>query len=177
MHRLFVALRPPPAMRKVLLDAMSGVSGARWQSEDQLHLTLRFIGEVDGRTAEDVAAALIGVTQPRPAITLDGIGTFERRGIVHTIFARAAATEGLSALRGRINRALMSAGIAPEGRAFVPHVTLARLGRGGGPIAPMIERCAELTGDAADIDAFLLYESHLGRDGATYDAVARYPLA
>ena len=48
MHRLFVALRPPRATREQLLDAMGGVPGARWQSDDQLHLTLRFIGESTG---------------------------------------------------------------------------------------------------------------------------------
>jgi len=54
MHRLFVAIRPPAAIRAILLGAMGGISGARWQSEDQLHLTLRFIGEVDRhRAGED----------------------------------------------------------------------------------------------------------------------------
>ena len=57
MHRLFVALRLPPTTRSLLLAAMGGISGARWQSEDQLHLTLRFIGEVDRHLARDVHAA------------------------------------------------------------------------------------------------------------------------
>ena len=163
-------------MRKSLLDVMGGVPGARWQSEDQLHLTLRFIGEVERRTADDVATALMHVVQPQPRIALDGIGTFERKGAVHTIFARAAADEGLRALGGKINKALASAGIAPEGRAFVPHITLARFGHTAGSIAPAFERSAELIGVAAEIDAFLLYESHLGPEGATYDAISRYPL-
>ena len=57
MHRLFVALRPPVPVRDHLLDLMHGVEGARWQSDDQLHLTLRFIGEVDRHQASDIAAA------------------------------------------------------------------------------------------------------------------------
>ena len=52
MHRLFVAIRPPRADPRALLGLMGGVRGARWQSEDQLHLTLRFIGEVDRHLAE-----------------------------------------------------------------------------------------------------------------------------
>src|SRR3546814_1235738 len=55
MHRLFVAIRPPSAIRKALLSIMGGVEGARWQSDDQLHLTLRFIGEVDRHRADDIA--------------------------------------------------------------------------------------------------------------------------
>src|SRR3546814_10503522 len=61
MHRLFVAIRPPAAIRKALLSIMGGVEGARWQSDDQLHLTLRFIGEVDRHRADDIAAALATV--------------------------------------------------------------------------------------------------------------------
>ena len=64
MHRLFVALRPPPAIRARLLAAMGGVPGARWQDDDQLHLTLRFIGEVDRPVAEDIAAALGTIHAP-----------------------------------------------------------------------------------------------------------------
>ena len=58
MRRLFVAIRPPAPIRALLLDAMGGIGGARWQSDDQLHLTLRFIGEVDRHLAGDIHAAL-----------------------------------------------------------------------------------------------------------------------
>ena len=57
MHRLFVALRPPPDIRDALVDAMDELPGARWQDEEQLHVTLRFIGEVDHHRAQDIAAA------------------------------------------------------------------------------------------------------------------------
>ncbi|MBL0915966.1 MAG: RNA 2',3'-cyclic phosphodiesterase, partial [Sphingopyxis sp.] len=57
-HRLFVALRPPHSIRLALIAAMHGISGARWQDDEQLHLTLRFIGEVDHHRAADIAAAL-----------------------------------------------------------------------------------------------------------------------
>ena len=74
MHRLFVAIRPPAAIRAILLGAMGGISGARWQDEDQLHLTLRFIGEVDRHRADDVHAALGAVHQAPFEIALSGIG-------------------------------------------------------------------------------------------------------
>src|SRR5687768_8380838 len=61
MHRLFVGLRPPPAIRARLLALMGGVTGARWQDDSQLHLTLRFIGEVERPRAEDIATALSNV--------------------------------------------------------------------------------------------------------------------
>ena len=176
MHRLFVALRPPPFMRREMLDMMGGVEDARWQDDDQIHLTLRFIGEVEAHRADDAAAALRRVTSPRPAIALAGTGTFDRKGMVHTVWAGIKADEALFTLRARIDRALVQAGIAPEGRAFRPHITLARLGRGSGPVEPFLIRTAGLTSRPTTIDAFILYESVLGRDGATYLAAERFPL-
>ncbi len=80
MHRLFVALRPPRAIREQLLATMAGVPGARWQDDEQLHLTLRFVGEVDRHLSEDLAAALGSVRHPPVAVSLDGVGSFMRGG-------------------------------------------------------------------------------------------------
>ncbi|MFL6738757.1 MAG: 2'-5' RNA ligase family protein, partial [Sphingomicrobium sp.] len=64
MHRLFVAIRPPQVIREGLLDLMEGDRDLRWQSDQQLHLTLRFIGEVERPVAEDIAAALAQIRFP-----------------------------------------------------------------------------------------------------------------
>ena len=71
MHRLFVALRPPETIRDHLIDTMEGLDGARWQSDDQLHLTLRFIGEVDAMQAEDLASALAHGYEVPAAVAID----------------------------------------------------------------------------------------------------------
>ena len=86
-HRLFVALRPPRAIREMLISAMHGVSGARWQSEEQLHLTLRFIGEVDRHRAEDIAAALGAIYAPAVTARIAGVELFERQGRPHMLWA------------------------------------------------------------------------------------------
>jgi 2'-5' RNA ligase len=75
-----------------------------------------------------------------------------------------------------VSRALVRAGVAPEERAFKPHITLARLGRGAGSVEPFLARMAGLASPPVTIDAFILFESRLGQEGASYDAVARYPL-
>ena len=176
MHRLFVALRPPRPMREVLLAAMGGVDGARWQDDDQLHLTLRFIGAVDRHVAEDVAAALGSVSHPGFDLRLDGIGSFDRRGRIDNIWAGVAPHDQVRSLHGAVSRALTRAGIAPEQRAFVPHITLARLPRGPGSAAsPPMERLWPPP-IAARFDHFLLYESELGASGPVYSAVERYLL-
>jgi len=126
MHRLFVALRPPAEMRAQLLGLMGGVPGARWQSDDQLHLTLRFIGEVDRPQADDIAASLGTIDRPRPTIALRGAGSFGHKGRVHSVWAGVAPDEALHQLHDRVSRALVLAGVAVEQRAFKPHITLAR---------------------------------------------------
>lgn len=177
MHRLFVALRPPLFIRTLLCDMMEGVAHARWQSDDQIHVTLRFIGEVDSRTAEDIGIALRSVRHPVFDITLDGIGTFARKGQVDTLWAGLSPTGALSALHKKIDHGLVRIGLPPEARAYRPHLTLARFGRHGGDVSGFAARHAGLTSAPFRIESFGLFESRLGSTGARYEQQARYPLA
>lgn len=176
MHRLFVAIRPPAAIRSVLLGAMGGISGARWQSEDQLHLTLRFIGEVDRHRAGDIHAALGGIHQPPFEIALNGIGHFDRRGWPDAVWAGVAPHEPLHALHKKVDAALSRVGVAPDQRAFLPHITLARLKRSSGPVGSLIEEAGGLASTPFTVDQFALFESDLTPDGAVYSIAERYPL-
>ncbi|MDR6789327.1 2'-5' RNA ligase [Sphingomonas sp. BE138] len=179
MHRLFVALRPPPAIRTLLLDAMGGLPGARWQDDEQLHCTVRFVGEVDRRQAEDVAAALATVAAPTPRVRIDGVGTFERRGRLDTLWARVLPGEPLAALHRKVDQALARAGVAADPRRYLPHVTLARFSRSAAdPVATdrWIADHAALASPDFTMPHLTLYESVLAHDGARYEAVARWPL-
>jgi len=178
--RLFVALRPPPPIRQLLLAATGGVPGARWQDDDQLHCTLRFVGDVDRPQAEDLAAALAGLHAPAPRVRIAGVGRFEHKGRTDTLWAALAPTDALHHLARKVDQACVRAGLAPERRAYLPHVTLARLPRSMG-MAPEIQGwLAVHAGLASPVFAMphlILYESHLGRDGASYAPVMRWPLA
>ena len=176
MHRLFVAIRPPRAMRERLLATMGGVRGARWQDDAQLHLTLRFIGEVDRHRAEDIAATLGTVHHPAFTLALDGIGQFDRRGRLDSLWAGVTPHDAVTALHNKIDQALARVGIAPDTRAFLPHITIARCNRHTGPADAILAHTAGLASEAQPISAFCLYESRLGSEGAAYDIVARYPL-
>jgi 2'-5' RNA ligase len=176
MLRLFVAIRPPETVRAQLLAAMGGVAGARWQSDDQLHLTLRFIGEVDRHLAEDVHAALCAVRYSPFDMVVAGIGSFERRGEATALWAAVAPQEKLRSLHKKIDQALIRAGVEPDRRAYVPHVTLARLPRGAGPIGPFLQAAGPLASPPFMVEDFCLYESRLAPEGAVYTIVARYPL-
>ena len=177
MHRLFVALRPPATLRRHCLDAIAGgPPGWAWQREDQLHVTLRFIGEVERPVADDVATALQHIRFDRFQIALNGVGKFEkhRNG---ALWAGVNPKDQLKALNAKVERACQSAGLEPERRAFHPHITLARFGRGSKEaVDPFLSRNAALASEPFAVTGFTLFESRLSRHGAHYQTVADFPL-
>ena len=177
MHRLFVAIKPPAAIRGLLLGAMGGISGARWQKDDQLHLTLRFVGELDRHRAGDVHAALGGIHHAAFEIALNGIGAFDRRGQAEAVWAGVTPHEPVKALHKKVDAALVRVGIEPEQRAYLPHITLARLKRSSGPVGNLLEESGGLVSVPFAVDSFALFESTLTPEGAVYSIVERYKLA
>jgi 2'-5' RNA ligase len=175
VHRLFVAIRPPETVREQLLELMEGMPGMRWQHDDQLHLTLRFIGEVERPVAEDLTAALRHVHFDRFSIALDGVGKFEkhRNG---ALWAGVHPKDQLKALHAKVERACQSAGLEPERRAYHPHITLARWKGKAQRLDAYLERHSGLSSVPWEAQEFILYESHLGREGAHYEAIERFPL-
>src|SRR5215212_3076062 len=122
MHRLFVAIRPPEAIRDLLIDAMDDSADFRWQADEQLHLTLRFIGEVDRPLAEDLAAALTRIRADSFELAIHGTGRFEQRNS-GALWAGVEPKAPIAALAAKAERACQSVGLEPERRAFHPHIT------------------------------------------------------
>jgi 2'-5' RNA ligase len=176
MHRLFVAIRPPGPMRAALLALMGGVSHARWQRDEQLHLTLRFVGEVDRHQAEDIAAALGTVHHPRFELALHGIGQFERKGRIDSLWAGVTPHAPLKILHHKVDQALARVGVDPDSRAYLPHITIARFGRFSGSVGGLLQQSGGVTSLAYGISEFRLYESKLSHEGSVYNLVERYGL-
>ncbi|WP_445193507.1 RNA 2',3'-cyclic phosphodiesterase [Sphingomonas sp. Tas61C01] len=179
MIRLFVALRPPPPIRARLLAAMGDIGAARWQEDAQLHVTLRFIGAVERPVAEDVAAALAGLYADAPTASLAGVGRFAHRGRTDTLWAALAPHDALQALHRKVDHACVRAGLEPERRAYIPHVTLARMPRAAGAeleVERWLATNAGLASEPFALPHLVLYESILGRDGAVYEPVMRWQL-
>src|SRR3954447_22744115 len=176
MHRLFVAIRPPEHIRDLLIDAMDDSPDFRWQEDEQLHITLRFIGEVDRPVADDLAVALSQLRSEPFTIRVHGAGRFEQRN-GGALWAGVEPKEPLSALAAKVGRICQQAGLEPERRAFHSHITLARWkGRRSHEVADFLQRNQGLVSDPFGIDAFTLFESRLSRHGAHYEEVATYPL-
>ena len=175
-HRLFIALRPPPQIRDRLIDLMDGVMGARWQDDDQLHLTLRYVGEIDRHRANDLAEALGSLHMPAFKIELTGTGVFERKGRPHLLWAGVAPNEALVRLQKKIERICQSVGLEAEHRKFMPHVTLARLNTSSGPVGAFLAQTGSVRFGSWQATSFGLFESHLREQGSLYIKTVDYPL-
>ena len=182
MFRLFVAVALPEPIRARLAMLQYGVPGARWVQPENLHLSLRFLGEVDGGVAQDVDGALGRVRAPAFTLNLDGVDQFGDRRTARVLWAGVVRTESLQQLHDKVDRAAVAAGLPPDDRKFRPHVTLARL-KEMRPKAAALPRVQQwlahnnlFAAGPIAVDRFVLYRSHLGQEGARYEALAEYPL-
>ncbi len=153
-----------------------GVPGANWQMRDQLHLTLRFIGEVDGRDAVAVDDALSLIEAPRFSLALKGVGEFGGK-TPHALWTGVRDKERVAFLQRKIETALQRAGLPAEQRKFVPHVTLARLrGSPRGRVMDYLTDHALYASAPFDVEGFILYSSVLTPNGSLYRAEKAYRL-
>jgi len=174
MHRLFVAIRPPEAVCDLLIDIMEESADLNWASDENLHLTLRFIGEVERPLADDIAEALRRIRSDSFDLRIAGIGTFNRRS-GGALWAAVAPKEPVAALAAKVDRACVAAGLQPERRAFHPHIALARWrGRRTSELERVLSSNGALASEPFEVTGFTLFESHLSRHGAHYQAVAHY---
>jgi RNA 2',3'-cyclic 3'-phosphodiesterase len=175
-HRLFVALRPPASIRAQLQGFMGGISGARWQNDAQLHLTLRYIGAVERALAEEIALALSSLRAEPVTLCLSGVGQFDRKGVPESLWAGVIPKDEVTRLHKKIDRMISALGLDPEHRAFLPHITLARMNRKQAGTEDWLAANSGLSSAPFAMHAVILYESHLSGEGARYEPVARFPL-
>ncbi|MBO3762511.1 RNA 2',3'-cyclic phosphodiesterase [Ciceribacter sp. L1K22] len=126
MPRLFTALEIPRHAALSLSLLRGGLPGARWIDVENYHITLRFIGDVDGRTADEIVDRLDRIERPEFRLELTGIGSFGSKK-PHSIWAGVSPTPEMFALQGEIERICQRIGLPPDPRKFSPHVTLARM--------------------------------------------------
>ena len=176
MLRLFVGIEFPPELRLQLSLLCHGVPGARWVDPGNLHLTLRFIGEIDEGLAHDVDGALVRLKAKRFTLQLAGTGTFGGNR-PHALWVGVERDPALLTLRDKIEQALIRTGLEPEQRRFSPHVTLARLR------APELDKLAEylavhsrFRAPPLPVEQFSLIASFPTKAGSVYEDQADYPL-
>ena len=177
MIRLFVAIPLPETVRTQLTLLQSGLQGARWLKPENIHLTLRFIGEVRNDVASDIDMALSEITAPAFELALEGVNSFSRGKHPHALWVGVAKSDPLMHLQAKIESTLVRAGLEAEARNFSPHITIARLKE----MRPnRVEVWAAEHGAfhtaPFQADRFALFSSFLKSDGAVYIEEASYPL-
>jgi 2'-5' RNA ligase len=174
--RLFVALALPDGVARSLMLIQGGVPGARWQVREQLHLTLRFIGEVDGRDAAMLDDALAAIHVPAFQLQLHAVGRFGGKQ-TNALWAGVRRNERLEHLQRKVDTAIRRVGQPQDAHKFMPHVTLARLRYGEpGKVLEWLTRHALYTSTEFSVRAFSLYSSKLTSDGSIYRIEQDYPL-
>jgi RNA 2',3'-cyclic 3'-phosphodiesterase len=176
MLRLFVGIGFPPELKLRLSLLCSGVPNARWVDPGNLHLTLRFIGEISEDIAADVDAALARLKARRFLLQLAGTGVFggDRP---RNLWVGIERNPELTALRDKIELALTRIGLAPEPRKFAPHVTLARLNNPpSDKLAEFLAAHAGFRAEPLPVEAFSLIASFPTKAGSVYEDQADYPL-
>jgi 2'-5' RNA ligase len=176
--RLFVALALPEPLRVALASLMGGIAGARWIPAQNLHLTLRFIGEVQSWQAQEIDDALAGVRTRGFELSVAGVGTFEQAGRVTSLWAKVERNERLAHLQQKVETALQRAGMPPERRRFAPHITLARVDQvPEAKVVRWVQTHSLFRAAPVLVEHFTLFSSQLGKDFSVYRPEIDYALA
>jgi 2'-5' RNA ligase len=178
--RAFFGLPVPDAQRDRLEPHLAACAAAapgfRWTPAANLHLTVRFIGNVERSVVEGIAGRLDELGLPAFDLELGELGTFKRGRLVRVVWLQLrAGAEQARELAAQVEAECVRAGLAPEARPFQPHLTLARARPRDRSTLPALPRIpTELA--PWRVEELVLYRSHLGRAGAVYEPLRRIRL-
>ena len=176
MPRLFTGLEIPPDVCHTLSNLRGGLPGARWIDPENYHVTLRFIGDIDGVSANEIASILARVDRRPFEVTVQGLSSFggrKPRAVVATIVPSRPLIE----LQAELERMMQRIGLDPEGRKFVPHVTLARLyDASSQDVADYLSLRGYFPSKAFMAERFVLFSSRASTGGGPYVVEDAYEL-
>ena len=176
MYRLFVAIDLSEEAKAAIRALRAPLPGAKWVAVDQLHVTLRFIGEADEVLFNKIRDTLAGISVPKFSLILRGVGYFPPKRDPRVLWVGIERNENLLVLRNLVENALFACGIEPEGRSFSPHITIARLKEVSTVvISPFLQKNALFATPSFPVEEFVLYSSTLAPQGATHRQEALYP--
>jgi 2'-5' RNA ligase len=175
MIRLFTALEIPDEVAEKIAPLQHGLDGARWIERPDLHITLRFAGDIPNDVAEDFAAALDEIPVEPFEVELEGLGEFGGKR-PHTLYAGVKPSEALAVLHARHESAARRAGLKPETRNYTPHVTIARLSRvDTDAVYDFIRAHSPFAAPVFTVSHFTLFSARSSIGGGPYVAEHRYP--
>jgi 2'-5' RNA ligase len=176
MPRLFTAIEIPETTRLRLSLLRAPIRGAKWVEPENMHITLRFAGDIDGRTADDFADLLADADVAPFTVSISGGGAFGGRD-PRVLWAGVQAGPEIDALYRANERAARAAGLAPDPHDFRPHVTLARMrGARQAEVARFLAENGDLRMEPFLVTRFVLLSARPGSGGPPYALEAAYPL-
>jgi 2'-5' RNA ligase len=177
MPRLFTGIEIPAGIGQALDMLRGGLPGARWIDRENYHITLRFIGDVDDRAAQEAMLALGRVERGAFDLHFDGLASFGGRK-PRAVVASVAPEQALFDLQAEQERLMRRIGLEPEGRKYVPHVTLARLRTSSSlDVADYLSARGYFRTAPFRVNEFVLFSSRASTGGGPYVVEASYPLA
>jgi 2'-5' RNA ligase len=176
MPRLFTGVEIPSGIGQALSMMRGGLPGARWITPENYHLTLRFIGDVDDMIAQEVALMLGRVRRGAFDLHLEGLSSFGGRR-PRAVVATVAPEQALLDVQAEHERLMRRIGLEPEGRKYLPHVTLARLRDSSSlDVADYLSARGYFRTAPFHISRFVLFSSRNSVGGGPYVVEASYPL-
>ena len=177
MPRLFTGIEIPEDVAQPLAMLRGGLPGARWIDPENYHVTLRFIGDVDDVVAHEVASMLGRVRRGAFALRVEELKSFGGRK-PRAIVATLGPVQAVMELQAEHERLMQRVGLEPEGRKYIPHVTLARLRDSSSrQVADYLSLRAPLHSPLFTVSRFVLFSSRASVGGGPYVVEAAYPLA
>jgi len=176
MPRLFTGLEVPAEIGMLLSGLRGGIRGARWVDPDNYHITLRFIGDVDDRTADEVAEQLTRVNREPVSISIERIDSFGSKK-PHSVVARVAPEPALLELQAEHERIMQRIGLPAEGRKYTPHITIARCkGVSAGDVANWLALRGNFPITVFTARRFVLFSAKASTGGGPYIVEEAYDL-
>lgn len=175
--RLFIAVPLPKEVKNVLIDLQEPIDGVRWQREQQMHLTLKFIGEANTQLTKSLQKRLSEIEYSTFTIRLKGLGYFPERSHPKVLWVGLRENLSLKELQQKVEEKCHEVGIAPESRPYKPHITLCRVqGASKRTINAFFNKHKKFEVEDIWVDQFVLYESKLHPDGARHRRVQTFSL-
>ena len=175
MVRLFVGLEIPDSMLAALYEARGGVEEAHWQRDDQLHLTLAFIGDVSKNIMREVEDELARVSFDPFDLSLAGVGMFGKPGNPKALWAGVEQEKPLKHLHEKIHQALEPLELDLDYRKYKPHVTLARFRKQAqSRVGDWLSVNEALQTPVETVSHFSLFSSQLTQNGSYYTVESRF---
>jgi RNA 2',3'-cyclic 3'-phosphodiesterase len=180
--RLFVAIAIPDVVRETiagfLKDMRAIAPQTKWVRPDNLHVTLKFLGETDPQRLNDIISALRSVRSPQPvSLEFRGLGFFPNEKRPRVLWIGMDSSSNLKTLAQDIDQAVHRLGFSLENKTFTPHLTLARFNTPGLPpsLAAAVKQYSSRNFGSLVAKEFHLIESKLKPNGAEYTTLQSFP--